>query len=461
VIRRFDAIIVGTGQAGPFLAARLTAEGLTVAVVERHLFGGTCVNTGCVPTKTLLASARVAHMARRAAEYGVGIGESVTVDMKKIKARKDELSGTSSRGVESWLKGMENCTVYEGHARFEAPKRIRVGEDALEANWIFINVGGRAFEPSGFEHVDYLTNSTMMGVDFLPEHLIIVGGSYIGLEFGQMYRRFGSQVTIIEKGPRLLQREDEDVSEAVREILENEGIQILVESDCISGRQEGGKVNVKVNCKSGAPEVEGSHLLLAVGRVPNTDDLGLEKTGVEANSRGYIQVDDELRTNVEGIWALGDCNGEGAFTHTSYNDYEIVAANLLDGDSRKVSDRIPAYALYIDPPLGRAGMTETQLKGSGRRVLRATRPMKKVGRAKEKGETQGFMKILVDADSNQVLGASILGIGGDEVIHSILDIMYAKAPYTVIQRAVHIHPTVSELVPTMLGDLALISHEDE
>ncbi|HUV13799.1 MAG TPA: FAD-containing oxidoreductase [Acidobacteriota bacterium] len=459
MLRRFDAIVVGTGQAGPSLAGRLTAEGLSVAVIERHLFGGTCVNTGCVPTKTLVASARVAHMARRAPEFGVEIGHSVTVDMERIKARKDEISGASSRGVENWLNGMENCTVYEGHAQFEAPKQIRVGEDSFEANWIFINVGGRAFEPSGFESVDYLTNSTMMDVDFLPEHLIIVGGSYIGLEFGQMYRRFGSQVTIIEKGPRLLQREDEDVSEAVKEILENEGIQIRMESDCISGRQEGGQVNVQVNCNSGAPEVVGSHLLLAVGRVPNTGDLGLEKTGVETNPRGYIQVDDELRTNVEGIWALGDCNGKGAFTHTSYNDYEIVTANLFDADSRKVSDRIPAYALYIDPPLGRVGMTEAQLRGSELRVLKATRPMKKVGRAKEKGETQGFMKILVDGDSHQVLGASILGIGGDEVIHSILDIMYAKAPYTVIQRAVHIHPTVSELVPTMLGDLALISHE--
>ena len=450
---KYDAIIVGTGQAGPSLAGRLAGAGMKVAVVERGLFGGTCVNTGCIPTKTLVASARVAHVARRAAEYGVILDGSVTVDMKKVKARKDEVAGASNRGVEKWVKGMESATVYEGHARFEGPRQLRVGEDRLEADRIFINVGGRAFVPPGFDGVDVLTNSGMVDVDFLPEHLVIVGGSYIGLEFGQMYRRFGSKVTIIEKGPRLIFREDEDVSQAVTEILENEGIHVRLNADCIRGEARGKGVALQVDCTTGDKEVEGSHVLLAVGRRPNTQDLGLDEAGVDVDERGYIRVDDELKTNVEGIWALGDCNGRGAFTHTSYNDFEIVASNLLDGETRRVSDRIVTYGLFIDPPLGRAGLTEAQVRKSGRKALMATRSMKRVSRAKEKGETQGFMKILVDAESKEILGASILGIGGDEVIHSILDVMYSRQPYTVIQRAMHIHPTVSELIPTMLGDL--------
>jgi pyruvate/2-oxoglutarate dehydrogenase complex dihydrolipoamide dehydrogenase (E3) component len=451
--KKYDAVIIGTGQAGPTLAGRFAGAGMKVAIIERRLFGGTCVNTGCIPTKTLVACARAAHVARRADDYGVKIDGSVAMDMKKVKARKDEVSGASNQGVENWLKNLEMCTVYEGHARFEGPREVRVNQELLEADRIFINVGGRASRPPGFEHPDFLTNSSMMEVDFLPEHLVIVGGSYIGLEFGQMFRRFGSEVTLVEKGPRLIQREDEDVSQAVREILEAEGIRIRLDAKCIRAQKNGERVTVELDCEGGAREVNGSHLLLAVGRVPNTHDLGLDKAGVEVNDRGYIVVDDELRTKVAGIWALGDCNGKGAFTHTSYNDYEIVAANLLENDPRRVSDRITAYALYIDPPLGRAGLTETQVRQSGRKALMATRPMKHVGRAKEKGETQGFMKILVDAETEEILGASILGVEGDEVIHSILDVMYARKPYTVIQRAVHIHPTVSELIPTMLGDL--------
>ena len=452
---RFDAIIIGTGQAGPSLAARLAGKGMKVAIIERKLFGGTCVNTGCIPTKTLVASARAAYMARRGQEFGVTLEGSITVDMKRVKERKDGVVAKSNQGVENWLKNTENCTVYEGQGCFEDSHSLRVGEALLEAEKIFINVGGRAFVPpfSGIKEGDYLTNSSMVAMDVLPEHLIIIGGSYIGLEFGQMYRRFGSQVTIVERASRLIQREDEDISEAVQEILEKEGIHIRLEAECIDAEKDGDQIRVRLDCEKGAREVTGSHLLLAVGRVPNTDDLGLEKAGIEMNERGYIEVDDQLRTNVPGVWALGDCNGQGAFTHTSYNDYEIVAANLLDDDPRRVSDRILAYALYIDPPLGRAGKTEAEVKQSGQKALMATRPMTRVSRAVEKSETQGFMKILVDADSKEILGAAILGIGGDEIIHSILDVMYAKAPYTVIQRAVHIHPTVTELIPTMLGDL--------
>jgi pyruvate/2-oxoglutarate dehydrogenase complex dihydrolipoamide dehydrogenase (E3) component len=451
----YDAIIIGTGQAGPSLAARLAGEGMKVAIIERKLFGRTGVNTGCIPTKTLVSSARVAHLAQRGEEFGVTLEGSIAVDMKRVKERKDGVVAKSNQGVEKWLKNTENCTVYEGQGHFEGSHSVRVGETMLEAEKIFINVGGRAFVPpfSGIQEGDYLTNSSMMAVDFLPEHLIIIGGSYIGLEFGQMYRRFGSEVTIVERGPRLIQREDEALSQAVQEILEKEGIQIRLEAECIDAERNGDQVRVDLDCEKGAREVTGSHLLLAVGRVPNTDDLGLEKAGIEINERGYIEVDDQLRTNVPGVWALGDCNGKGAFTHTSYNDYEIVAANLLDDDPRRVSDRILAYALYIDPPLGRVGMTQAEVKQSGRKALMATRPMSRVSRAVEKSETQGFMKIMVDAETKQILGAAILGIGGDEIIHSILDVMYAKAPYTVIQRAVHIHPTVTELIPTMLGDL--------
>jgi len=452
---RYDAIVIGTGQAGPPLTARLSNAGMRVAIIERKSFGGTCVNTGCIPTKTLVASAYAAHLARRATEYGVTIGGQIQVDMNRVKARKDEIAGRSMEGVENWMRGLNDVTVYQGHARFNGPRTVRVNNELLEANKIFINVGGRALVPKmpGLEQVQYLTNSSMMDVDYLPEHLIVVGGSYIGLEFGQMYRRFGSKVTIVEMSERVIAREDEEVSKSVEEILGNEGIQMRLNAKCISVRKNGNRVVVGLDCADDNRQVEGSHLLLAVGRVPNTDDMGLDKAGVETDKLGYIKVDDQLRTNVPGIWALGDCNGKGAFTHTSYNDFEIVAANLLDNDPRKVSDRIMTYGLFIDPPLGRAGMTANQVKASGREALVATRPMKRVGRAVEKGETQGFMKVIVDAKSKEILGAAILGVTGDEVIHSILDVMYAKAPYTTISRAMHIHPTVSELLPTLLQEL--------
>jgi pyruvate/2-oxoglutarate dehydrogenase complex dihydrolipoamide dehydrogenase (E3) component len=451
----YDAIVIGTGQAGPSLAAKLAAAGQKVAIVERGKFGGTCVNTGCIPTKTLVASARAAHVARRGAEFGVVIDGAVSVDMKRVKARKDEISGASRTGVESWLRGTPNCTVYQAQAKFLADREVQVGDAVLTADKLFINTGCRAATPPipGLDQVPYLTNSSMMDIDFLPRHLIVIGGSYIGLEFGQMYRRFGSQVTIVQRGPRLIGREDPDVSDAIREILEGEGIGIRLNADCIGVSKTTDGVEVRALCGSDENAVRGSHVLLAVGRRPNTDDLGLENTGIQRDKRGYIQVDDQLRTCVEGVWALGDCNGRGAFTHTSYNDFEIVAANLLDNDPRRVSDRITAYALYIDPPLGRAGATEAEVLRSGRPALIGKRMMTRVGRAVEKSETQGFIKIVVDAETKQILGAAILGIEGDEAIHCILDVMYAKAPYTVLQRAMHIHPTVSELIPTVLGEL--------
>jgi pyruvate/2-oxoglutarate dehydrogenase complex dihydrolipoamide dehydrogenase (E3) component len=455
VSRHFDAIIIGTGQAGPSLAARFATAGMAVAIIERHKFGGTCVNTGCIPTKTLIASADAAHVARRGAEFGFVVNGDVRVDMKRVKARKDEISGRSNKGVEGWLRGLKNCTVIQGHARFESSRTVIVNDEVLDAEKIFINVGGRATVPAfpGVHDVPFLTNSSMVDVDFLPEQLVIVGGGYIGLEFGQMYRRFGSEVTIVEMGPRLIGHEDEDVSDAVRTILELEGIQIRPNAKCISLAKRDSRIAVGMDCDEGPPEVLGTHVLLAVGRTPNTHDLGLDQAGIATDQRGYILVDDQLQTKVPGIWALGDCNGRGGFTHTAYNDYEIVADNLLNADHRRVSDRILTYALYTDPPLGRCGMTDAEIRNSGRAALAVKHPMNKVGRAIEKGETQGFMKISVDAETKQILGAAILGTGGDEVVQVLLDVMYAKAPYTVVQRAMHIHPTVAEFLPTVLSKL--------
>jgi pyruvate/2-oxoglutarate dehydrogenase complex dihydrolipoamide dehydrogenase (E3) component len=452
---RFDAVVIGTGQAGPSLAVKLASAGRKTAIIERKLVGGTCVNNGCIPTKTLIASARAAYVARRGGDYGVSIDAPIRVDMAQVKRRKDSVVRDSTDGLTRWLGGTPGLTLISGHARFESPNTVRVGDRRLEAEQFFINVGGRALVPDmpGLAEVPYLTNSTIMHVDFLPEHLLIVGGSYVGLEFAQMYRRFGSRVTVIEMGPRLIGREDEDVSAAIQSILEAEGIAFCLNAKCVALARRGDGIFVNVSCDEEPREIAGTHVLLAVGRVPNTDDLGLDKAGVATDARGYITIDDQLRTSVPGIWALGDVNGRGAFTHTSYNDYEIVAANLLDGESRRVSDRIATYALFIDPPLGRAGMTEKEVRASGRKALVSTLPMTRVGRARERGETQGFMRVLVDAETKRILGASLLGIDGDEIVHSLLDAMYAGAPYTVIQRAMHIHPTVTELIPTLLGGL--------
>ena len=453
--KKFDAIIIGTGQSGPSLAERFAKQGLRVAVIERKDFGGTCVNTGCVPTKTLVASAYVAHMARRAAEYGVDVGGPVKVNMKRVKARKDGIVANSRNGVTGWMEGLANSAVYRGHARFTGPKTVSVNDEIFEADTIVINTGGRAFIPAmpGLDRVPYLTNSSMMEVDFLPEHLLIVGGSYIGLEFAQAYRRFGARVTVVEMADRLIAREDPDVSDAIRATLEGEGIEVRLNAKCLAVEQDGDGLVMRLDCSAGAPSIRGSHLLLAVGRRPNTDDLALDQAGVKTDAKGFIVVDDQCRTNVPGIWAMGDVNGRGAFTHTSYNDFEIVAANIFDNDPRRISDRIPCYALFTDPPLGRVGMTEREVRATGIKALAAKRMMTSIGRARERGETLGFMKVVVDAATKKVLGAAMLGLNGDEVVHAFLDVMAAGAPYTAISRTVHIHPTVAEYLPTLLGDL--------
>jgi pyruvate/2-oxoglutarate dehydrogenase complex dihydrolipoamide dehydrogenase (E3) component len=451
----FDAIIIGAGQAGPSLAARLTGAGMKVAFVERALFGGTCVNTGCTPTKTLIASAYAAHLARRARDYGVMFEGPIRVDMAAVKARADAVVAKSRSSVERWLRGMPNCAVLNGHAVFESPTQVRVGGVTLSAPRIFINVGGRAAVPPmpGVDQVPHLDNSSILALNRVPDHLVVVGGSYVGLEFAQAFRRFGAAVTVVEMQPHVIAREDTDISSAIEDILRGEGIALRLGAKCISLARHARGVAVGVECPQGEPTVVGSHLLLAVGRRPNTDDLGLERAGVATDKRGFITVDDTLATNVPGIWALGDCNARGAFTHTSYNDYEIVAANLLDGANRRVSERIPTYALYIDPALGRVGMTEAEARKTGRPLLVGSRPMTRVSRAVEKGETQGFMKVVADAETRQILGAAILGVGGDEAIHGVIDMMNARATIDTYMRAVPIHPTVSELIPTVLGEM--------
>jgi len=452
---RFDAIVVGTGQAGPALAARLSGAGMKVAVIERDKFGGTCVNDGCTPTKTMVASAYAARLASRAADYGVVLGGKTAVDMKAVKARKDGVVAKSSGGVEKWVRGLKGATVLRGHARFVDSNTLQVNQDQLQSDRIFLDVGGRPLVPKlkGIDQVPYLTNQSLMEVDFVPEHLIVVGGSYIGLEFGQMFRRFGSRVTIVEMTPRLIGREDEDVSQAVKEIFEAEGIDVRTGAECLSVQNEPSGVSIGVECKEGEPRVSGTHILLAVGRVPNTDDLGLERAGIAKDERGYIQVDEGLRTSNPNVWALGDCNGKGAFTHTAYNDYEIVADNLLSSAGRKWTDRVGVYALYTDPPLGRVGMSEAEIRKAGLRARVGKRPMTRVARAVEKGETQGFLKIHVEEESGRILGAALLGTGCDEAVQSLVDAVYARTPVAEFQRRVRIHPTVAELLPTTLESL--------
>jgi pyruvate/2-oxoglutarate dehydrogenase complex dihydrolipoamide dehydrogenase (E3) component len=451
-VKKFDAIVVGTGQAGPALAARLSKAGQKVAVIERDKFGGTCVNDGCTPTKTLIASAYAARIAARAAEYGVKVSKP-RVDMKRVKARKDAVVRKSSGGVEKWMRDV--ATVFHGHARFTGPREMRVDSTTLSAERIFLDVGGRPLIPKmpGLDEVPILTNQSMMALDFVPKHLLVVGGSYIGLEFAQMYRRFGARVTVIEMAPRLIAREDEDVSEAIREILEAEGIAVRTGAECLSAKKTKGGISIGLGCRKGAPRAAGSHLLLAVGRVPNTDDLGLDAAGIKTDKRGYIEVDEELRTTNPNVWALGDCNAKGAFTHTAYNDYEIVADNLLSNAGRKWTDRIPVYALFTDPPLGRVGMSEAEIREKKITALVGKRSMTRVARAIEKGETQGFLKIYVEESSRRILGAALLGTGADEAVHSLIDAVYQRMPYPQFQRHVRIHPNVSELLPTVLEDL--------
>jgi len=450
----FDAIVVGAGQAGPSLAHRLAKAGWRVAIVERKLFGGTCVNTGCTPTKAMVASAHAAHLARRGSDFGVSAGP-VKVDLRAVKARKDAIVAPSRIGVEKGLREEKNCTVFTGTAAFTSPTTIQVGDATLEAPKVFLNVGARPAVPQmpGVDSVPFLTSTTILDLEELPEHLIVVGSGAVGLEFAQMFRRFGSTVTIVEKSARLAPHEDEDASKVVEEVFSAEGISIRAGANCIHLEKTENGVTVGLECSEGAPHIAASHVLLAVGRTPNTGDLNLAASGLAADEHGYIPVDDQLRTSTEGIYALGDCNGRGGFTHTAYNDFEIVAENLLDGASRRVSDRIFAEAIYIDPPLARVGMSAEEVRRRGRPALVGMRPMTRVSRAIEKGETFGYIKVLVDAETKEILGGTVFGTGGDEAIHCILTAMYARQPASLLTHSVHIHPTVAELIPTTLENL--------
>jgi pyruvate/2-oxoglutarate dehydrogenase complex dihydrolipoamide dehydrogenase (E3) component len=455
-MQSFDAIVIGAGQAGPFLAARMVEKGMRVALIERKFLGGTCVNAGCMPTKTLVASARAAHVARNAGIYGVTVPGVIGIDMTIVRKRAEAVTMDARNGLIDWFATMDGMSVIYGHARFEDARTITVNGERLTAPRIFVNVGARPAIPDmpGLGDIDYLTSTSIIHLDSLPRHLAVIGGSYIGLEFAQMYRRFGAEVTVIERGRKLASREDGDISDAIADILRAEGIAIHTGADRIGFAKTADGISVMI--ADGVAPIEASHVLIATGRIPNTDDLGLDRAGVATDKRGFITVDDKLATNIDGIWALGDCNGHGAFTHTSYNDFEIVAANLLEGEDRRLSDRILAYALYIDPPLGRVGMSEKDARASGRKIMIATRPMSRVGRARERGETNGFMKVIADAETRQILGAAILGIEGDEAIHGFIDAMNAGTPYTELKWAVPIHPTVSELIPTLLGDLKTV-----
>ncbi len=449
----FDVIVVGAGQAGPPLAVDFARQGQRTALIERDKLGGTCVNTGCIPTKALVASARAAQVARCAAEWGVVLAGDVRVDMAAVKARMDGVVKQSRDGLERWITGTEKLELIRGAARFVDAHTIEVNGRRLSAPKIFLDVGAQAARPpiDGIDQVHTLDNRSMLELDTLPEHLVVIGGSYVGLEFAQMYRRFGSQVTVVEMAPRLVAREDDEVSEAIKQILEAEGIEIRTASQCVALAPRDGRIAVQTSC--GRAEVVGTHVLVATGRKPNTADLGLERAGIATDKRGHITVNDRLETNVAGVWALGECNGRGAFTHTSYNDYEVVAGNLLRNEQRSIDERVMTYALFIDPPLGRAGLSEREVRERGRPALIGRMPMQRVGRAREAGETQGFMKVLVDAQTQQILGAALLGLNADEVIHLFVDTMAARQPYTTLRRTMHVHPTVSELVPTLLSDL--------
>ena len=455
MIEHFDAIIIGAGQAGPSLAEQYDRAGRSVAIVERGQLGGTCVNVGCMPTKAWVASAYAAFRARSSSAFGVCLPGNVTVDMRAIKARKDAIVSIARERVANWIASLPNCRLIHGHARFEGPKTLNVDGTTITGEHIFVNVGGRAAIPRlpGLDTVPFLTSSSILQLDILPAHLLIIGGSYIGLEFAQMFRRFGSEVTLIERSPRLLPHEDEDVSAAVLEIVTGEGIRVLTSAPCMRLSANKGEIAVSLDSRSNERNLAGSHVLMAVGRRPNTDDLGLHEAGLAADADGYIQVDDFLQTNVKGVWAIGECNGHSAFTHSAYNDFQIVAENALRGGNRRVSTRTSCHGLFIDPPLGRAGMTEKQARDSGREVRISKRPMSRVGRAIEQGETRGFMKVIVDADSDRILGGAILGLNGDEAIHCIIDTIASGLPYTALRDTMHIHPTVSELIPTLLTDL--------
>ncbi len=459
-MERFDAVIVGTGQPGKPLAAALDDAGWKVAVVEKGRVGGTCVVTGCTPTKTMVASARVAHLARRAGAYGVSVGE-VSVDMAAVRARKRRVVDDFSEGGRRGLEERDGVELLFGTAAFTGPRELVVrmndgGEQRLSADHVFLDTGSHTLVPDipGLAEVPWLDNATLTELDAVPEHLLVIGGGFIGLEFAQMFLRFGARVTVVEAGERLVAREDEDVSAALRDILEEDGAEVRTSTSLqrVAPGAEGGVV-ASLDGPGGAAEVWGSHLLLAVGRRPNTRELGLEAAGVETDERGYIRVDPRLRTSAPGVWALGEVNGGPPFTHAAYDDYRVVRANLLEGGDATTEGRLVPYALFTDPALGRVGMTEAEARGKGLDVAVATLPMEKVARAIETGETRGFMKAVVERGSGRILGAAVLGPEGGEVASVIQVAMMAGLPYTALRDGIFSHPLFAEALNNLFARL--------
>lgn len=451
---RFDAIVIGSGQAGNPLSHRLADHGWKVALIEKEHLGGTCINTGCTPTKTMVACAQVAHYARQAARWGVRAGE-VSVDLSRIVALKDRIVQQFRSGQQRQVDRRPNLHLYRGQARFLGPRRLQVGDDVLEGERIFINTGTRPNIPriEGLEGVNYLTNASLMELTELPEHLLVLGGGYIGLEFGQMFRRFGSRVTVVHHGDRILPREDADVTAELQKALETEGIRFLLQADTTAAQKKDGQVLLTLKTPQGTETLAGSHLLVATGRAPNTDALGLEAAGVETAKGGFIKVNSRLETNVPGVWALGDVKGGPAFTHISYNDFQIVYANLLEGKNLTTENRYVPYCVFTDPQLGRVGLSEREARAAGRKLKIGKIPMTYVARAIERDETAGLMKLVVDAQTDRILGATILATEGGELIQTLGVVMLAGAPYTLLKGAVYIHPTLAEGFFSLMEDV--------
>jgi pyruvate/2-oxoglutarate dehydrogenase complex dihydrolipoamide dehydrogenase (E3) component len=441
----YDAIVIGSGQGGVPLAARFAELGWQVALIERGNLGGTCINTGCTPTKTMVHRAQVAHYARNAARWGVR-AENVAADLREIVAQKNKVVASFRGGSQKRIDKHPNLHLLRGHARFAEPHKVQVGENLLESEKIFINTGGRPTIPdiTGLDPSRVLTNESIMDLTDAPEHLIILGGGYIGLEFGQVFRRFGSRVTILHTQKQILSREDSDIATELQKILEGEGVDFRL--DVRSTRVDHSKdcVNVSISGANGTGQISGTHLLAAVGRRPNTDDLGLDKAGVETDKAGYIRVNSRLETNVPGIWALGDVKGPPAFTHISYNDFQIIDANLTQGKNLSIEHRIVPYCVFTDPQLGGVGMTEKEARAAGRKLKIGKIPMSWVARAIERDETAGLIKIIVDAANDRILGATILASEGGELVHILYTLMLGNLPYTLLKGAVYIHPTLAE-----------------
>ena len=452
-MKEFEHIIIGTGQATGTLLSRLITTGGKIAVIEGNKVGGSCVNYGCTPTKTLVASAKAIYKAKQGDFYGFETGK-IKLNYSRIKERMNEIRNGSSNGLRNWIESSENVTFINEMASFVSNKTLKVGTENVKGNKIYINTGATPFVPPirGINEVEWLDSEGLLDLEHLPKHLIIIGGGYIGMEYSQIYRRFGAKVTVIQRNEQVMPREDKDVADEIQAFLEEEGVKIYCNSNAKSVLQEDGFIKLEIEYNNQLKTITGSHLLIATGRKPAIDQLKLKSAGINTDTKGYIEVNNYCQTNVDNVYALGDVNGKGAFTHTSVNDAEIVIDHLFGG-TRKISDRIPIYGLFTDPPMGKIGMSENEALRKGHKILKAKLPMKKISRSKEMGETKGFAKIIVDAETDLFLGITILGSGGDEIINMFAAIMYSRIPCHQYRKVVLVHPTVSELMPWALDEL--------